>query len=208
MCPRPSVETERRQQILDAALTCFSRTGYHQTSMDDLAAELPFSKGLLYYYFPTKRDLFVSLLDNWAERSLQAWESMLSPTEEVVAQICKSIQYGVQLVALSSDLARIEFEFYSEVGRDADVSEAFRALFTQFRGRIRSILDSGVRSGSLRPLDTEALSAVLFGAYEGLALQAMVEPDAFDWALVSDSLCQLVLNGLSREDSVDDRTQA
>ena len=208
MCPRPSVETERRQQILDAALTCFSRTGYHQTSMDDLAAELPFSKGLLYYYFPTKRDLFVSLLDNWAKQSLQAWEAMLSPTEDVVTQICKSIQYGVQLVALSSDLARIEFEFYSEVGRDADVSEAFRALFAQFRARIRSILDSGVRSGDLRPLDTEALAAVLFGAYEGLALQAMVEPDAFDWALVSDSLCQLVLQGLAREDEIDDRTQA
>ena len=208
MCPRPSVETERRQQILDAALTCFSRTGYHQTSMDDLAAELPFSKGLLYYYFPTKRDLFVSLLDNWAKQSLQAWEAMLSPDEDVVVQICKSIQYGVQLVALSSDLARIEFEFYSQVGRDADVSEAFRALFAQFRARIRSILDSGVRSGDLRPLDTKALSAVLFGAYEGLALQAMVEPDAFDWATVSDSLCQLVLNGLSREDKIDDRTQA
>ena len=208
MCPRPSVETERRQQILDAALTCFSRTGYHQTSMDDLAAELPFSKGLLYYYFPTKRDLFVSLLDNWAERSLQAWEAMLSPAEDVVAQICKSIQYGVQLVALSSDLARIEFEFYSEVGRDADVSEAFRTLFAQFRARIRSILDSGVRSGDLRPLDTKALAAVLFGVYEGLALQAMVEPDAIDWAAVSDSLCQLVLNGLSREDEIDDRTQA
>lgn len=208
MCPRPSVKTERRQQILDAALICFSRTGYHQTSMDDLAAELPFSKGLLYYYFPTKRDLFVSLLDNWTKQSLQAWEAMLSPDEDVVAQICKSIQYGVQLVALSSDLARIEFEFYSEVGRDADVSEAFRALFSQFRARIRSILDTGVRSGDLRPHDTKALSVVLFGAYEGLALQAMVEPDAVDWAAVSDSLCQLVLNGLSRKDSVDDRTQA
>ena len=208
MCPRPSVEAERRQQILDAALICFSRTGYHQTSMDDLAAELPFSKGLLYYYFPTKRDLFVSLLDNWTKQSLQAWEAMLSPDEDVIAQICKSIQYGVQLVALSSDLARIEFEFYSQVGRDADVSEAFRALFAQFRARIRSILDTGVRSGTLRPLDTEALAFVLFGTYEGLALQAMVEPDAVDWAAVSDSLCQLVLNGLSREDEIDDRTQA
>ena len=208
MCPRPSVEAERRQQILDAALTCFSRSGYHQTSMDDLAAELPFSKGLLYYYFPTKRDLFASLLDNWAEQSLQAWEAVLSPTEDIVSQICTSIQYGVQLVALSSDLARIEFEFYSEVGRDAQVSEAFRTLYTQFRARIRSILDAGVRSGDLRPMDTEALSFVLFGAYEGLALQAMVEPDAVDWAAVSDSLCQLVLNGLSREEKTDDRTQA
>ena len=208
MCPRPSVETERRQQILDAALTCFSRSGYHQTTMDDLAAELPFSKGLLYYYFPAKRDLFVALLDNWAMQSIQAWEAMLSPGEEVVAQICKSIQYGVQLVAASSDLARIEFEFYSQVGRDADVSEVFRALFSQFRAQIRSILDTGVRSGDLRPHDTSVLAAVLFGVYEGLALQAMVEPDAFDWAAVSDSLCQLVLKGLSRKDEIDDRTPA
>ena len=208
MCPRPSVEAERRQQILDAALTCFSRSGYHQTSMDDLAAELPFSKGLLYYYFPTKRDLFISLLDNWAERSLQAWEVMLSPTEEIVSQICKSIQYGMQLVALSSDLARIEFEFYSEVGRDEQVSEAFRTLFSQFRTRIRSLLDAGIGSGDLRHHDTEALAFVLFGAYEGLALQAMVEPDAVDWVAVSDSLCQLVLNGLSREENTDDRTKS
>ena len=40
---------------------------------------------------------------------------VLQPTH--ASQICTSIQYGVQLVALSSDLARIEFEFYSEVGR-------------------------------------------------------------------------------------------
>lgn len=208
MCPRPSVEAERRQQILAAAFTCFSRSGYHQTSMDDLAAELPFSKGLLYYYFPTKRDLFVSLLDNWTKQSLQAWEAMLSPQEEVVSQICTSIQYGVQLVASSSDLARIEFEFYGQVGRDADVSEAFRHLFAQFRAQIRSILDAGVRSGDLRPHDTEALAFVLFGTYEGLALQAMVEPDAVDWAAVSDSLCQLVLHGLASEEKIDDRTQA
>ena len=207
MCPRPSVEAERRQQILDAALTCFSRTGYHQTSMDDLAAELPFSKGLLYYYFPTKRDLFVSLLDSWTKQSLQAWEAMLSPQEDTVSQICKSIEYGIQLVVLSSDLARIEFEFYSEVGRDAQVSEAFQTLYTQFRARIRSILDAGVRSGDLRTHDTEALAFVLFGAYEGLALQAMVEPDAVDWAAVSDSLCQMVLNGLASEEKINDRIQ-
>ena len=81
-------------------------------------------------------------------QSLQAWEAMLSPDEDLIVQICKSIQYGVQLVALSSGLARIEFEFYSQVGRDAEVSEAFRVLFAQFRDRIRSILDAGIRSAN------------------------------------------------------------
>ena len=94
------------------------------------------------------------------------------------------------------------------MGREADVSEAFRALFAQFRARIRSILETGVRSGDLRPVDTKVMAAVLFGVYEGLALQAMVEPSAFDWTAVSDSLCQLVLNGLARKDEVDDRSQA
>lgn len=207
MSPRPSVEAERRQQILDAAMTVFGRTGYHTATMDDLAAELPFSKGLLYYYFGTKRDIFIALLDNWAERSLEIWEAMLLPDEDVIAQVCKSIQYGVQLVALSGDLARIEFEFYGQVGRDADVSEAFRTLYAQFRAQIGSILDAGVRSGDLRPLDTHIVAAVLFGAYEGLALQAMVEPEAFDWSAVSDTLCELVINGLSKEKEADDRIE-
>jgi AcrR family transcriptional regulator len=198
------VEAERRQQILEAALVCFGRSGYHQTTMDDLAAELPFSKGLLYYYFRTKRDLFVALLDDWAERSLQAWEAMLGPEEDVLLQIFQSIQYGVQLVAQSRDLARIEFEFYGQVGRDAEVADAFRSLYGQFRAQIQSILDAGAGSGELRSLDTEVVAAVLFGAYEGLALQAMVEPEAFDWSAVADALCALVLHGLVQEERTDE----
>ncbi len=46
--------------------TGFSRKkGYYSSSMDDVAAELSFSKALIYYYFKTKRDIFLSILENW-----------------------------------------------------------------------------------------------------------------------------------------------
>ncbi|MDR2997131.1 MAG: TetR/AcrR family transcriptional regulator; helix-turn-helix transcriptional regulator [Microbacterium sp.] len=48
---------ERRRSILEAALRCFIRTGYQQTSMADIIAESGLSTGAIYSYFPSKREL-------------------------------------------------------------------------------------------------------------------------------------------------------
>ena len=48
MTPPSASKEERRAQILQAALTCFARKGYHLTTMDDIVAESGLSKGSLY----------------------------------------------------------------------------------------------------------------------------------------------------------------
>ncbi len=197
MSPRPTVETERRRQILEAAMTCFAQKGYHLTTMDDIAAELPFSKGLLYYYFKTKRELFLTILENWMDNSIQAWEALLSIDEDTTTLIHTCLNFGVQLLTQSTDLARVEFEFYGELGRDPVISDAFKTLFTEFRAQIKAILETGISKGEIRPLDTDALAAVVLGIYEGLAMQAMVEPDGFDWPVVAETLYDVVIRGIS-----------
>jgi len=47
----------RRRQILDAAARCFSRNGFHATSMQDVLAEAGLSAGAVYRYFPSKEAL-------------------------------------------------------------------------------------------------------------------------------------------------------
>jgi AcrR family transcriptional regulator len=197
MTPRPNVETKRRQQILEAALKGFARSGFHKTTMDDIAAELPFSKGLLYYYFKTKRDLFLALLDNWANTSISTWESIQTPGEDATTQILYSLEFGVQLIRSSADLTRVELEFYSELSRTPEVSEAFKQVFRAFRTSLVEILEKGIQTQEFEPLNTDALAAVLVGAYEGLAIQAIVEPESFDWDAITESMCTLVLHGIS-----------
>ena len=51
---------ERRAQLLTLARQAFSDRSYDDVSIDDLAREAKISKGLLYHYFPTKRDLYVA----------------------------------------------------------------------------------------------------------------------------------------------------
>src|ERR1700689_2931357 len=54
----------RRQQILQAALTCFSRDGLHATTTADIVRESGVSQGTLYLYFATKDDIVVALADD------------------------------------------------------------------------------------------------------------------------------------------------
>lgn len=57
---------QRRAQLLALARSAFSDRAYDDVSIDDLAREAKISKGLLYHYFPTKRDLYVAGLSEIA----------------------------------------------------------------------------------------------------------------------------------------------
>ena len=50
----------RHQQILNAAGACFSRQGFHQTSMQDICREAELSPGAVYRYFSSKEDIIAA----------------------------------------------------------------------------------------------------------------------------------------------------
>ncbi len=79
---------QRRAQLLALARKAFSDRAYDDVSIDDLARELEISKGLLYHYFPTKRDLYVAGLSQIAGELVDAVTSIpadLAPIERARA---------------------------------------------------------------------------------------------------------------------------
>jgi AcrR family transcriptional regulator len=66
------LDTEaRRAQLLQLGMTIFSDHTYDEVSIDDLARAAGISKGLLYHYFPTKRDLYLAGLRHIAAEMLE-----------------------------------------------------------------------------------------------------------------------------------------
>src|SRR5437773_11544640 len=63
--PQPHTDSvpDRHSQILDAALVCFAKRGFHQTSMHDISAEAGISVGLIYRYFHNKEAVIAAMAD-------------------------------------------------------------------------------------------------------------------------------------------------
>src|SRR5438445_12206637 len=58
-----SSNPDPRSQILDAALVCFGKRGFHQASMHDISAEAGISVGLIYRYFENKESVISAMAD-------------------------------------------------------------------------------------------------------------------------------------------------
>src|SRR5438309_5759539 len=95
--PQSQIESsspDRHSQILDAALVCFAKRGFHQASMHDISAEAGISVGLIYRYFENKEAVISALADRHKqeihdvlERARQA-SSLLESLEVLFTAHC------------------------------------------------------------------------------------------------------------------------
>ena len=74
--------SERRAQLLGAALEVFVAQGYHSAAMDDIAERAGVSKPVLYQHFPGKLELYLALLDQHCEALLAAVRQALASTQD------------------------------------------------------------------------------------------------------------------------------
>ena len=81
----------RRRQLLGAAQEVFVAQGYHAAAMDDIAERAGVSKPVLYQHFPGKLELYLALLDQHAERLVDAVREALQSTTDNRSRVEASI---------------------------------------------------------------------------------------------------------------------
>ena len=107
MPPRPDVSAERRAQIIEAALACFTRKGYTNTAMDDIVAESGLSKGAIHHYFKTKEDILLAAFRELDLKLYSSVDSKLKDTKDIKDFLGKRIEGPFELVKMH-DLAVVD----------------------------------------------------------------------------------------------------
>src|SRR5262245_47264474 len=109
---------ERHERILESALQVFSRKGYHQTAVDEIAVESETSKGGVYFHFPNKQAIFFALLDRLAALLRSRVESAVAAEVDPVAKADIALQVVLQTFAAHRTLARLFFVEAMGSGRE------------------------------------------------------------------------------------------
>src|SRR3954471_7288814 len=81
-CTMPKVLPEylelRRQQIVDAAAACFTRRGFHLTTMQDICDEAGMSPGAVYRYFRSKEEIIEAMCARGQSQNAEAIEAAMA----------------------------------------------------------------------------------------------------------------------------------
>jgi AcrR family transcriptional regulator len=179
----PKITTEqraaRREQILAAALTCFSRDGFHQTTMADIVRESGLSQGTLYLYFESKGDLIAAIADDRHRR--EAALNALAEGEQTPLQtiLLLSRLYASRLSDPADiDGLRVSVQGWAEALRNERVKTGVLEGVRLARGALVRIIRRGQKRGTFsKKLDAAAAARVLIAIFQGFVLQAALEPD-------------------------------
>jgi AcrR family transcriptional regulator len=122
-------QEQRIQEILDAALTCFAAKGYDKTTMDDIVDEAGLTKGGIYWYFKSKRDIFLALLDRHSTDDAIKWAELLKNNTKAGNLIRTGAFEGLKEHIEQSWFLPVIQEMMAESFRDESIREKLYSLF-------------------------------------------------------------------------------
>lgn len=159
---------DTRSKILEAAVTVFAQKGYHDTRVDDIVAESKTSKGSVYFYFPSKQDIFLGLIDTFSGLLEDRLNEAIQNEKHGIQQMNSALEVSLKLFSQYRTLAKIVL--IQAVGLGSVFEGRRRAINDRFASIIKSRLDRAVTDGSIPPQQTDLAASIWVGALNEIVI--------------------------------------
>jgi AcrR family transcriptional regulator len=189
---RPEQNERNRTLVLDAARRIFLARGYHGATVEEIADEAGFSRGVVYSQFGAKADLFLALLERrMDERAAEVAELAGGLSGEGGA---------VTLMEAAADRDRddpgwglVLIEFRAHAARDDDLKKRYAAAHQRTVERVAAFL-GGIyhRAGQAPPLPAGHLAELVLALSSGAQLELAANPAALPAAVRAQGLRRLL----------------
>ena len=171
----------RRQQILDAAEACFSRQGFHQTSMQAICSEAGLSPGAVYRYFSSKEDIIAACCQACQQAHWNFIQSLTTGGNSAIGMLDQLVDEGFGILADPGavDHLLMIIQLWAEAQRSPQIKKTYRETYQKtWQDAFTRILVRGQESGEIDPeLDAESIARILNSAWCGLLLQKSFDPE-------------------------------
>jgi TetR/AcrR family transcriptional regulator len=168
---------QRIQSILTAAKKVFFSKGYLKTTMDEIAFEAQISKPTVYQYFNTKDELYSSLmlpfLEEYGKQFERIEKRLTSNKYETGKDLVKDLfKIFVRSYEKAPDSLRVANTFFQHQDLINQLNPETRSAISN-RGKYdfelaRGVIESAIKQGLIRDIDSFALSDIIWGLFLGL----------------------------------------
>lgn len=167
----------QRQRVLDAALVCFDRRGFHRTTMQDIVRESALSPGAIYGYFDSKEAIVESVAAerHRVEHALLA--GALKSPDPVEGMKTFLTEYFAWLEdRRERQRRRVSVQVWAEALHDPRLRASVDEGLAPMRGVVRAVRSAQRRKKIAARVDPEGLARVVLALIQGFVLQQAWEP--------------------------------
>ena len=195
---------ERREHILSASASVFSRKGYRMASVSDIVEEAGIGRGTFYLYFDSKREIFLELIEAFFSGYANLLEENHHRLEEA------SGHGGRMLRAWRGNTLRV-LEYHQEnpyltniayreaLGKDEDFSERVGELSNLAREKLIAEFQMMYDRGMMRECDVELVASIIMGSTVYVVMEHLLPESAVNVESLADTIVEYHIRALIPE---------
>ena len=169
-------KNERKEQIMNAALLVLVDKGYESSRIDDIVSESGLSKGAIYWYYKSKKEIYLDLVNYWVLRYSVVLNHIVEEGASPTQQLKDLFEYFINQYESNPEPFKVLAEFWSIAGKEVDFKNKLQKVYSNFQELIEKIILNGVKSGTFKKVDVKIT-----------ALSIMVNIESIIWFTLFDA---------------------
>jgi AcrR family transcriptional regulator len=184
--------------ILEAALHVFVKSGYAKTTMDDIVTKSGHSKGAIYHYYSSKKDLFLALIDYWESyffKNIINKDLSKDNPDELLREITLDV---IKTFKSSKHIFLAELEFWSLSNHDLDIRKKTTQLYLKLIDLFKTIISKGVKSGLYKKIDLDVASLSVMTALQGVIWFSIFDKSNISAEKYLNDVIEFIIHGFKK----------
>lgn len=158
---RREAKENRKEDIFNAAVTCFNKNGYYKTSMDMIAESANMTKRGLYYHFKSKDELFIELFHYMNKKYYAQIPPYASKVADPEERMLMFLKIANKVLKENTDFLKFSHEFMSIGIRKPAIREVMTSYYAEQVEKVKRIVDNGIESGQFTPVDSDKMARAI-----------------------------------------------
>jgi AcrR family transcriptional regulator len=193
-----SKQDQRRYQILDAALEVIVRKGYEGSSMSDIVEKSKLSKGAIYWYYSSKKEVYLALVNHWVHRYSPTLNLIIEDDKPASVQLKELFKYFISQYENDQKVFKAVAVFWSLASRDNDFKEKFDKVYSEFLILIEKIINKGVESNEFKNIDVKIAALSIMVNIESTIWFTLFDDYGISATKYMKTITEFILAGLTK----------
>ncbi|MFA5850013.1 MAG: TetR/AcrR family transcriptional regulator [Bacteroidales bacterium] len=187
-------EINVKSLIVESATKYFSKFGFHKTTMDDIAKHIHKAKGVLYYYFKGKEELFNEVLKQELNTVKIALKEIVASDKDSLITLKEYMLTRLKLLNTAVNYHEtLEADFFGKYLFVKDVREDFEEFE---RKQLTIILEKGKKEGFIDVKNINSTVNIIMMVVNGIEIPLFLQNKYKEYENTIDELSSMIVNSL------------